>query len=126
MSGGSWSGAAWRYLLKLTYCHTLVSPGMGATVHTFFFRSVLIIDDFPVFGPPISPTDICFLSECRLENCRRSCIREPLPNEFVILAWKAKVGCSFDRWRTHAAYGKLSATLVSSTGNRKVICVCHN
>jgi hypothetical protein len=32
------------------YCHTLVSPGIGATVQTRFFRNVLMMDDLPVFG----------------------------------------------------------------------------
>ena len=30
-----------KNVLMLTYCHTLVSPGTGATVHTFFDLSVL-------------------------------------------------------------------------------------
>jgi len=50
------------------YCQTFVSPGMGATVQTFFFRKVLIIDDLPVLGYPMKPTDICFRSECKEEN----------------------------------------------------------
>lgn len=32
------------------YCHTLVSPGMGATEHTFFFRRVLMMEDLPTLG----------------------------------------------------------------------------
>lgn len=56
-----------------------------------------MMEDLPVFGPPINPTDICFRSECRLENCRKRVIKDPLPNEFVMLAWKANVGYSFDR-----------------------------
>lgn len=35
---------------SVIYCHTFVSPGMGATVQTFFFLSVLMIEDLPVFG----------------------------------------------------------------------------
>lgn len=31
-------------------------------------------------------------------------IREPLPKEFVMEAWKARVGCDFERWRTQDAY----------------------
>lgn len=72
--------------MRVMYCQTLVSPGMGATVHTFFRRSVLMMDDLPVFGYPIKPTEICFREACSEENCRSSCIREPLPKEFVILA----------------------------------------
>ncbi len=59
---------------------------MGATVQTFFFRNVLMILDFPVFGYPMNPTEICFLEECSVENCRSKVIKEPLPNEFVIEA----------------------------------------
>lgn len=51
----------------------------------------------------MKPTDICLRSECREENWRRSWIREPLPKEFVIEAWKARVGKSFERERTQAA-----------------------
>jgi hypothetical protein len=61
-------------------------------VQTFLFRNVLIIDDFPVLGYPIKPTDTCFRSECRDENCRRRAMSEPFPNELVIEAWKARVG----------------------------------
>lgn len=71
------------------YCHTLVSPGIGATVQTFFFRTaavscsdlrwtglrlylgdirVLMIEDFPVFGYPMKPTEICFRFECKLRD----------------------------------------------------------
>jgi hypothetical protein len=32
------------------YCHTLVSPGMGATVHTFLALRVFIIELLPVLG----------------------------------------------------------------------------
>ena len=86
------------------YCHTFVSPGIGATVQTFFFLKVLMMEDFPVFGYPMKPTEICLRLECSEENCRRSAIREPFPNEFVILAWKASVGYSLDRARTQEAY----------------------
>lgn len=72
-------------------------------MQTFFFRSVLMMEDLPVFGYPMKPTEICLRSEWSDENCRRSWIREPLPKEFVIEAWKARVGYSFERWRTHDA-----------------------
>lgn len=41
-----------RYIrfINVMYCHTLVSPGIGATVQTFFFLRVLIIEDLPVLG----------------------------------------------------------------------------
>lgn len=51
-----------------------------------------MMDDFPVLGYPMKPTETCFLSEWREENCRRSWIREPFPKEFVMEAWKARVG----------------------------------
>ena len=47
---------------------TLVSPGIGATLHTFFCLRVLMIEDLPVLGYPTNPMDICFLSEWSLEN----------------------------------------------------------
>lgn len=74
------------------YCQIFVSPGIGATVQTFLFRKVLMIEDFPVLGYPMKPTDICLRSEWSEENWRRSWMREPLPNEFVIDAWNASVG----------------------------------
>ena len=41
----------WNILLNsVMYCHTLVSPGIGATLHTFFFLKVLITELFPTFG----------------------------------------------------------------------------
>ena len=78
--------------MSVMYCHTFVSPGIGATVQTFFFRSVLIMEDFPVFGYPIKPTETCLRSEWREENWRRREMREPLPKEFVMDAWNASVG----------------------------------
>lgn len=62
-----------------------------------------MIDDLPVFGPPIKPTEICLRSLCREENCLRSWIREPFPKEFVMLAWNARVGYSLDSVRTQFA-----------------------
>ena len=41
------------------------------------------MEDFPVLGYPINPTEICFLFECSVENCRSNVINDPLPNEFV-------------------------------------------
>lgn len=32
------------------YCHTLVSPGIGATVQTFFFFRVLMMELLPTLG----------------------------------------------------------------------------
>jgi len=36
--------------MSVMYCHTLVSPGMGATLHTFFFINALMTEDLPTFG----------------------------------------------------------------------------
>lgn len=61
-------------------------------MHTFFLRKVLMTEDFPVLGYPMNPTEICFRSECKEENCLSSWINEPFPKELLIEAWKAKVG----------------------------------
>jgi hypothetical protein len=79
------------------YCQILVSPGIGAVLQTTFLRNVFIMEDFPVFGYPMKPTETCFLSEWRSANCRSKAIKEPLPKEFVIDEWNAKVGFSLDR-----------------------------
>ena len=98
-------GQSMRYIrfINVIYCHTFVSPGIGAVVHTFFLRRVLIIEDFPVLGYPMKPTEICFLELCRDENCRNNEINVPFPKLFVRLAWKARVGYSCDRIFTHLA-----------------------
>jgi hypothetical protein len=83
---------------------TLVSPGIGATVQTFFFLRVLMMLLLPTLGYPMKPTEICFLSEWRTENWRRSWMREPLPNELLIEAWKARVGASLERCLTQRAW----------------------
>lgn len=36
--------------------HTLVSPAIGATLQTFFDRSVLMMELFPTLGYPMQPT----------------------------------------------------------------------
>ena len=72
------------------YCQTLVSPGCGATVQTFFLRRVLMTEDFPTEGYPMSPQEICLRSEWREENWRKRAMREPLPKELLMLAWKAE------------------------------------
>jgi hypothetical protein len=56
----------------------------------------------------MKPTEICFLDEWRVENCRNNVISDPLPKELVSDAWKARVGCSCDNERTHCAYRKVS------------------
>lgn len=43
-----------------------------------------MMEDLPVFGYPMKPTDICLRSEWSVENWRRSAINEPFPNEFVM------------------------------------------
>lgn len=52
----------------------------------------------------MKPTEICLRLAWRAENWRRSEIRVPLPKELVRLAWKARVGYSWDRSLTHFAY----------------------
>jgi hypothetical protein len=37
---------------------------------------------------------------------------EPFPKELLIEAWKASVGCSLERVRTHAAYTELAFKLM--------------
>lgn len=69
--------------MRVMYCQTFVSPAMGAVLHTFFFRRVFIMEDLPVLGYPMNPTEICFRFECSDENCRKRVMREPFPNEFV-------------------------------------------
>jgi hypothetical protein len=39
-----------------------------------------------------------------MANCRSRAIKDPLPKELVMEAWKANVGCSFESSRTHLAY----------------------
>lgn len=62
-----------------------------------------MMDDFPVLGYPMNPTEICFRFECSEENCLSKVISEPFPNEFVIEAWKASVGYSVESCFTHFA-----------------------
>lgn len=97
--------------MSVMYCQTFVSPGIGAVVQTFFLRRVLIMLDFPVLGYPMKPTEICFREEWREENWRRREMSEPLPKEFVIDAWKARVGYSRERILTHFAYRRLSVDI---------------
>lgn len=78
--------------LRETYCQTFVSPGIGATVATFLPLRVLMIDDLPVLGYPIRPTETCFLSAWSFENCRKRLITFPLPNGLFMEARKAAVG----------------------------------
>lgn len=70
----------------------MVSPGIGATRHTFPLLIVLIMLLFPTLGYPTKPTEICFLSECSRENCRKSSMSDPLPKEWLGEAWNAIVG----------------------------------
>jgi len=62
-----------------------------------------MMEDLPVLGYPMNPTEICFLLEWREENWRRRVMREPLPKEFVSEAWKASVGYSDESCFTHRA-----------------------
>jgi len=82
---------------------------MGAVAQTFFLRKVLMMDDLPVLGYPMKPTEICLRLACRAENWRSREIRVPLPKECVRLAWKARVGWSRERILTHFACEEESA-----------------
>ena len=44
------------------------------------------MEDLPVLGYPMKPTEICLRLLWRAENWRRREIRVPLPKEFVRLA----------------------------------------
>ena len=48
--------------IRAIYCHTFVSPGIGAALQHFLPIKELITLDLPVFGYPMTPTDICRLS----------------------------------------------------------------
>lgn len=74
------------------YCQTLVYPGMGAALQTFFDFKVLITLDFPTLGYPTNPILIFFLSWCNISNCLNKLIRAPLPNGLVIDDLNAIVG----------------------------------
>lgn len=50
LHAGSWK---LPYSKRMT---TFVSPAMGATLHTFLERNVLIIELLPVLGYPMNPT----------------------------------------------------------------------
>lgn len=87
------------------------------------------MDDLPVLGPPIRPTEICFRSECREENWRRSWIREPFPKELLMLAWNARVGYSLERRRTQEAYDELVFNFIKLSINASAmskVCMCHH
>lgn len=96
---------------------------MGATVQTRFFRNVFMMDDLPVFGYPMKPTEICFREEWRVENCRSRVMREPLPKEFVMDAWNASVGYSLDKSRTHWACREIQISIEDPKYRGK--CVRH-
>lgn len=56
----------------------------------------------------MKPTEICLRAEWRAENWRSNEMREPLPKEFVMEAWKARVGYSRERSLTQRAYVEVS------------------
>mmetsp|Transcript_5011 Transcript_5011/g.7547 ORF Transcript_5011/g.7547 Transcript_5011/m.7547 type:complete len:224 (-) Transcript_5011:722-1393(-) len=102
--------------INVIYCQTFVSPGIGATLQTFFVLMVFMREDLPTFGYPTIPTLICFLSECNWENCLRRFISVLLPKEFVIEAWKAIVGTFLPRRRIHflvAQFGTRSTLFIT-------------
>ena len=74
----------------------------------------------------MKPTEICFLSEWRTENWRRSWIREPLPKELLMEAWKAMVGAERERCLTHRACERQHACRLPDTGARTMRCSTLN
>mmetsp|Transcript_258 Transcript_258/g.584 ORF Transcript_258/g.584 Transcript_258/m.584 type:complete len:231 (-) Transcript_258:554-1246(-) len=110
-------------LVRFTYCHTLVSPGMGAVTHTFLVRSAFMTELFPTLGYPTNPTLMFCLSMRSRENCRSRLSSAPLPKGLVTEAWNASVGysrlrvCS-QRLVTHAG---TRSTLLRS----RITCLCR-
>lgn len=79
-------------MVKATYYHTLVCPGIGALLQTFFFLNELITDDFPTLGYPIKPTETVFLSLWNLSNYLNNYNNVSLPKYLSTPALKAIVG----------------------------------
>mmetsp|Transcript_17689 Transcript_17689/g.25054 ORF Transcript_17689/g.25054 Transcript_17689/m.25054 type:complete len:307 (+) Transcript_17689:386-1306(+) len=52
--------------INVIYCQTFVSPGIGATLQTFFVLMVFMREDLPTFGYPTIPTLICFFVRMQL------------------------------------------------------------
>jgi len=71
--------------VSVIYCHTLVSPGIGAHMHTFLFFKVLITLDLPTFGYPTSPTLIDFFPTKILPYCFKTFIKAIFPYGLLIL-----------------------------------------
>lgn len=74
----------------------------------------------------MKPTEICRLSECSAENCRRREIKDPLPKELLMEAWKASVGYSFESNRTHEACNCQPCFLIEDQLRSRCIKVCAN
>ena len=109
--------------VKLTYCQTFVSPGIGAVTHTRFVRKALMTLDLPTFGYPMNPTEIFCLSDLKRENCLRTDKSAPFPNGFVTEAWNAMVGYSFDNAYNHrlVTHAGTKSTLLSN----RIKCLCR-
>lgn len=67
----------------MIYYQTLVSPGIGAALHTLFYLKELITEDLPTLGYPTNPILIFFLSLWKLSNYLNKLIKEPLPKELL-------------------------------------------
>ena len=91
-------------LVSVIYYQTLVSPGIGALLQTFFYFKELIMEDFPTFGYPMKPTLMCFLSLCKLSNYLSRLIKDPFPKGLFKEAWYASVGYSLLRYLSHLVY----------------------
>mmetsp|Transcript_137 Transcript_137/g.1076 ORF Transcript_137/g.1076 Transcript_137/m.1076 type:complete len:263 (+) Transcript_137:899-1687(+) len=112
----------YSFLVSVTYCHTFVSPGIGADLQAFLPLSVLMTEDLPTLGYPTNPTQVtCFLLLKR-ESCLSKEKRAPFPKGFVTLAWKASVGYSFERNCTH--FLVTDAGIRSHLFKRSTICFC--
>ena len=100
-------------MVKFIYYHTLVSPGIGADLQTFFFLRELITLLLPTLGYPMNPTEIVFLSLWKLSNYLNSFSKESLPKFLSTPALKAMVGFFWERCLTHLA--------VTEVGTRSVL-----
>lgn len=71
--------------------------------------SVVVFGSLNKFG--------CFnlIQMLTLPNCLSSWMREPLPNELVRLAWKARVGYSWDKTATQRFWFKIERGTISRT-----------
>ena len=106
----------------MIYCQTLVYPGTGAALQTFFSFKVLMTLDFPTFGYPTKPILIFFLSLWKISNCLNKLINDPFPKGFEIEDLNAMVGYDFEKCLTHLA--KAQTGIKSALLINKTKCLC--